>query len=103
VTDSSSFDVVWPRSPLGVQSQRLAHRLDTLRGRTIGFLSDYLFRGDELFPALARELTERYDAVIVSYDVFGNTHGPNEAQVVGEIASILASRGVDAVVSGVGC
>jgi hypothetical protein len=103
VTDSSLFDVVWPRSPLGTQPQRLAARLGTLQGKRIGFLSDYLFRGDELFPVLARELTTRFGAEIVGYDVFGNTHGPNEAQVVGEIPSLLASRSVDAVVSGMGC
>ncbi len=103
MTDTSAFDVVWPRSPLGTQPQRLAERLDTLQGKRIGFLWDYLFRGDELFPVLARELSTRYGAEVVGYDVFGNTHGPNEAQVVGEIPSLLASRGIDAVVSGVGC
>jgi hypothetical protein len=86
-----------------VQPRRLADRLSTLQGKRIGFLSDYLFRADELFPILASELAERYGAEVVGYDVFGNTHGPNEAQVVGEIPSILASRGVEAVVSGVGC
>jgi hypothetical protein len=86
-----------------VQPRRLADRLETLQGKRIGFLSDYLFRADELFPVLARELASRYGVESVSYDVFGNTHGPNEAQVVGEIPSVLASRGVDAVVSGVGC
>jgi hypothetical protein len=103
VTDSSLFDVVWPRSPLGMQPQRLADRLETLQGKRVGFLWDYLFRGDELFPVLARELSTRYGVEVVGYDVFGNTHGPNEAQVVGEIPSLLASRGIDAVVSGVGC
>jgi hypothetical protein len=86
-----------------VQPRRLADRLETLQGKRIGFLSDYLFRADELFPVLARELTDRYGAEVVGYDVFGNTHGPIEAQVIGEIPSLLASRGVDAVVSGVGC
>jgi hypothetical protein len=86
-----------------VQPRRLADRLESLQGKRVGFLSDYLFRADELFPVLARELASRYGVEAVSYEVFGNTHGPNEAQVVGEIPSLLASRGVDAVVSGVGC
>ena len=43
-----------------------------------------------------------YTRELVGYDVFGNIHGPDEAQVVGEIPSIIAARGVDAVVAGVG-
>jgi hypothetical protein len=103
MTDSSSFDVVWPRSPLATQRRRLADRLDTLQGKRVGFLWDYMFRGEELFPVLAGELQRRFDAEIVNYDAFGNTHGPDEAQVVGQIPSMLASRGLDAVVSAVGC
>lgn len=98
-----TYAVVWPRSPLGVRPARLAPRLDSLDGRRIGLLWDYMFRGEELFPVLARELTARYPGVeFVGYDVFGNVHGPDEAQVVGEIPSVIAARGVDAVVAGVG-
>ena len=39
---------------------------------------------------------------VVSYDAFGNLHGPHEAQLVGEVPSVIAARGIDAVVSGVG-
>ena len=98
-----TYAVVWPRSPLGVQAARLAPRLDDLRGRRIGFLWDYMFRGEEVFPVLERELTARFPGVeFVGYDEFGNVHGPDEAQVVGEIPSVIAARGVDAVVAGVG-
>lgn len=97
------YSVVWPKSPRGVRPGRLAPRLDDLRGRRVGLLWDYMFRGEELFPVLERELTARFPGVeLVGYDVFGNIHGPDEAQVVGEIPSIIAARGVDAVVAGVG-
>lgn len=96
------FEVVWPSSPRGVQSNPKAPRLDRLEGKRIGFMWDYLFRGEELFPVLKREL-ERSGAEVVGYEAFGNLHGPNEAQLVGEIASVIAARGIDAVVSGNGC
>ena len=55
-----SYDVVWPGAPLGIERRELAPRLDTLDGKRIGFLWDYVFRGDELFPVLERELAARY-------------------------------------------
>lgn len=48
-----TYEVVWPKSPLGLQTRRPADRLDTLAGKRIGFAWDYLFRGEELFPVLA--------------------------------------------------
>jgi hypothetical protein len=101
----SKFQVVWPGSPRGVQARSLAPRITgTLTGKRVGFLWDYLFRGEELFPVLQRELSNRYPGIeFVGYDGFGNLHGPEEAQLVGEIPSVIAARGVDAVVSGVGC
>ncbi len=99
-----TFDVVWPKSPLGTQARRPAPRLDTLRGKRIGFTWDYLFRGDELFPVLAKELRTRFEGVeIVNYDVFGNLHGPREHELVAQLPAGLARHRVDAVVSGNGC
>ena len=99
-----TFDVVWPKSPLGMQGRRPAARLDTLQGKRIGFAWDYLFRGDELFPVLAKELQTRFDGVeIVNYDVFGNLHGPQEHELVAQLPRGLARHRVDAVVSGNGC
>jgi hypothetical protein len=98
------YDVVWPKSPLGMQSRLPAARLDTLSGKRIGFAWDYLFRGDELFPVLAKELQRRFEGVeIVNYDVFGNLHGPNEAELVDALPAALAMHRVDGVVSGNGC
>lgn len=96
------YDVVWPKSPMATARRPLSPRLvDGLAGTRVGFLWDYLFRGEELFPALA-EVLRSHGAEVVSYDAFGNLHGPHEAQLVGEIPSVIAARGIDAVVSGVG-
>ena len=71
-----SYDVVWPGALSGIEHRDLAPRLDTLEGKRIGFLWDYLFRGDELFPVLERELAARYEgATLVGSETFGNTHG----------------------------
>lgn len=99
-----TYDVVWPRSPRGVQRRRRADRLTSLAGKRVAFLWDYVFRGDELFPVLERELRARFDDIeLLGYDVFGNLHGADEKQRVGRLPDDLRSRGVDAVVSGMGC
>lgn len=98
------YDVVWPRSPRGVQRRRRARRLDSLDGARVAFLWDHVFRGDELFPVLAAELRARFERVeIVGHEEFGNLHGADEIERVGRLPDDLRSRGVDAVVSGMGC
>lgn len=100
----AQYDVVWPRSPRGVQQRRRADRLDTLAGKRVAFLWDHLFRGDELFPVLAEELRRRFEGVeIVDHTEFGNLHGADEKERVGRLPGELRARHVDAVVSGMGC
>ena len=104
VSMEPTYDVVWPRSPRGVQQRRRAPRLDTLTGKRVAFLWDYLFRGDELFPILAEQLEARFAGVeIVGYIEFGSLHGADEKERVAQLPDDLRSRGVDAVVSGMGC
>ena len=103
-TTEPTYDVVWPKSTRGVQRRRLATRLDDLAGKRVAFLWDYLFRGDEIFPVMAAELTARFpDIELVGYEVFGNTHGGDEAEMVAGLPHGLAQRHIDAVVSGMGC
>lgn len=99
-----TYEVVWPRSPVGVQARRAADRLDTLDGRRVAFLWDHLFRGDELFPVLEEELVRRFPGIeIVGHEVFGNTHGADEVERIAALPTELRARHVDAVVSGMGC
>ena len=98
------FDVVWPRPPVGVQSKVPAHRPASLAGKRIGFVWDYMFRGEEIFPILEAELVSRFPGVeIVPYDVFGNIHGGDQAARVKALPHVLAQYRVDAVVCGNGC
>jgi len=100
----STYDVVWPRSPRGVQKRRRSARLDTLDGKRVAFLWDYLFRGDELFPVLAKQLKARFGGVeIVDFTEFGNLHGADEKERVAQLPNDLQIRGIDAVVSAMGC
>lgn len=99
-----TYEVVWPRSPRGIQRRRRAARPDTLAGARVAFLWDHLFRGDELFPVLASELRARFAGIeIVGHEEFGNLHGADEVARVGRLPDDLRTRGVDAVVSGMGC
>ena len=101
---SETYRVVWPRGIQTVAMAELAPRLDSLAGKTVGQLWDDLFRGDEIFPILERELARRYPGVrFVRYDVFGSTHGGNETRVIAQLPERLRALQVDAVISGMAC
>ena len=93
----------WPRSPRQTQLKPLAKRLDTLRGKTVAQLWDYVFRGDEVFSLLEEGLKERYpDIKWVSWKEFGPTHGNEEHEVLAALPRRFKELGVDAAISGMG-
>ncbi len=101
---SGSYRVVWPRGEQTVGVVPLAKRLDSLEGKTVAQLWDFVFRGDEIFPILQDELKKRYPGIkFVSYETFGNTHGEDEGEILKGLPAKLKSLGVDAVISGMGC
>jgi hypothetical protein len=98
------YEVVWPGGQRVAKVTPLSKRLNTLQGKTIGEVWDYLFRGDKIFALLEEELSKRYPGVkFVHYETFGPTHGGEEKRVVGQLASTLKKHGCDAVISSVGC
>ena len=98
------YEAYWPRGPRQNKLKALAPRLDTLAGKKIAFLWDYLFRGDEIFDTLAEALKQRYPGVtFVDYREFGNTHGSEERKVVAALPQRFRELGVDAAISGMGC
>ena len=104
MAQSGKYAVVWPRSERAVEIKALAPRLATLEGKTIAFLWDYLFRGDEIWPILTEELGRRYPGMrFIGWEEFGSTHGDEEHAVLAALPGKLKSLGVDAVVSGMGC
>jgi len=100
----TDYDVVWPRSPRTAEPMPLAPRPSSLEGKRVAFVWDYLFRGDEIFPILERELRRTVPGVrFVSYEAFGTTHGAGERDVLDSFAERFRELGVDAVISGMGC
>lgn len=98
------YRVYWPRTRRRVGIKPLADRPRSLEGKTVAFLWDYVFRGDEIFGLLEKELSARYRGMrFVNWAEFGNTHGSDEHQVVKSLPSRLKELKVDAVISGMGC
>ncbi len=76
---------------------------ESLNGKTIGELLAMGFKGEQMFPIFREELRKRFPEVrFVQYEVFGHTHGQNEAQIVESLPELLKKHGCDAVISGVG-
>jgi hypothetical protein len=96
--------VLWPRGRRVVDRAALAPRLTTLENKTVAFLWDHVFRGDEVFPVVERELARRFPgARFVRWDAFGSIYGADERATVAALPARLRALGVDAVVSAVGC
>ena len=97
------YEALWPRSPRQVELQPLAKRLETLEGKTIAQLWDFVFRGDEVYALLEEGLRARYPNIRwISYKEFGNTHGGEEREVVASLARRFRELKVDASISGMG-
>ena len=75
-----------------------------LTGKRIGFLWDYVFRGEEIFPILEKSISKRYKNVeFVSYENFGSTFGGDEHAALNALPRLLKKLEIDAVISGIGC
>lgn len=98
------FEVVWPRGQQMTGVRPMARRLETLEGKKVAQLWDFLFRGDEVFSILETGLRARYQGIeFVSWREFGNTHGEDEAKILAGLPARLKDMGVSAVISGMGC
>ncbi len=101
---AGKYEVVWPRGKQVIDKATPARRLDTLDGKTVAELWDFVFRGEEIFPVIEAELSARFKGVkFISPDRFGNTHSTEERDVLEALPDRLRELGVDAVISGMGC
>lgn len=104
MTDSYAYEVVWPRGKRVKTEGRLARRLDTLEGKVVCELWDWVFKGDEMFKVWEQKLPKRYPGIIfVSWREFGEIHGGNEKEVLAALPQKLKQYHCDAVICGVGC
>lgn len=98
------YSVVWPCGERRLKIRPLAKRLDTLNGKTVAQLWDYLFAGDEIYQALEGRLRETYpDVKFVSWREFGSTHGINEKEILASLPQRFKELGVDAAISSMAC
>ena len=98
------YEAYWPRGARQQKTRALAPRLDTLEGKTVAQLWDYLFKGDEVFALLEEDLKRRYPGIkFVSWREFGSTHGAVEKDALLRLPKRLKELGVDAVISGMAC
>jgi hypothetical protein len=103
-TNEGIYQVVWPRGQKTSKTKNLSKRLNTLNGKTVGLLWDYVFRGEEIFNIIQNRLSMKFPGIkFVSYDNFGNIHDRDEAMVLAELPAKLEKYGCDAVISAVGC
>ena len=103
-TGERLYEVVWPKGERRLKTRPLAKRLDTLNGKTVAQLWDYLFAGDEVFAALEEELAKTYpDVKWVSWREFGSTHGVNEKELLASLPQRFKELGVDAAISCMAC
>jgi hypothetical protein len=98
------YDTLWPGGKTAISIFPPAPRPGSLRDKTVAFIWDYVFRGDEIFPVLEKALSDIYPTTtFISYDCFGNTFGGDEHGVLERMPQLLAENGVDVAISGVGC
>ena len=98
-----AYDGVWPHGKPAYATRSPVARVADLNNKVIGETWDYLFRGEEWFPSLREELTKRYPGIkFVTYDTFGNLHGPNQRELVAKVPELLKKHKVDAVISAIG-
>lgn len=104
MTESNAYQVVWPRGRRLESGAHLARRLDTLEGKVVCELWDWIFKGDVIFEVFENELAKRYPGIkFVSWKEFGEIHGANEKAVLEALPDKLRSFNCDAVICGVGC
>ena len=98
------YAVVWPCGERRLKVRPLAKRLDTLNGKTVAQLWDFLFAGDEIYDALEVKLRETYPQVnFVSWREFGSTHSINEREILASLPQRFKELGVDAAISSMAC
>jgi hypothetical protein len=103
-SEGGGYEVVWPCGERRLKQRPLAKRLDTLNGKTIAQLWDYLFAGDEVFKAIEEKLSADYpDVKWVSWREFGSTHAVNEKALLASLPQRFKELGVDAAISSMAC
>jgi hypothetical protein len=102
-SDGNVYQVVWPLGRSTETAIALNARFSDSKAKRIGFLWDYIFRGEQMFPLVQAGLAEKFPgSAFVPYTAFGNIHGHDEREVLEALPRRLRDEKLDAVVVGVG-
>jgi hypothetical protein len=103
MSEHETYRVVWPQGAKVFAERDTVERVSDLSGKRIAAIWDYLFRGDEIFASVTKKLAARFPGMeTVSYEVFGNTHGSRQRELLELVPGKLKEHRVDAVISLVG-
>ena len=95
------YAVVHPLGRRVRQKAQRASRPRTLDGATIAELSNHKFDSAFTFAEIEKALLKRFPrAKFVSFERFGDTYGPREAEVIRELPEKLRLYDCDLVISG---
>ena len=98
VDTSVSLKVYDPSGSIEV-TQTYAPRLDTLEGKTIGFVADLAWEDDRTFAIIQKYLEDTYHCTVYGYD---NWPAGIDAitKVNNGIAALMQEKGIDAAIIG---
>src|SRR5262245_1854215 len=103
IVQEPTYEVVWPLGRHVTKPAGLAPALSDLNGKTVCYLWNSAFRGDQIFPILSAELRKLFPGVcIVDQVTMGDAHGLNEREYVANLPKLLESHNAAAVIAGVG-
>lgn len=101
---AADFEVVWPCGERKQGLRPLAKRLETLNGKTVAQLWDYIFFGDQVYAGIEEDLRQQYpDVRFVSWREFGSTHATTEKELLESLPRRFKELGVDAAISSMAC
>lgn len=102
--DPLILEALWPGGETAVDQIAPAARPHSLEGRTVAFLWNSMFRGDEIFPMIERALVQRFTGMrFVHAEALGAIFGGDEHAVLQRLPKRLKDLGVDAAICGMGC
>ena len=103
MSDNIAYEVVWPLAKGTPKGVAMNPRFVDTKAKRIGFIWDYVFRGDHMFPLIQAGLAEKFPgSEFIPYAAFGNIHGHDEREMLEALPDRLRAERIDAVVVGVG-
>ena len=103
--DTNVYEVL---RPIGEQADKgrpsIAPRMPDLRGKTIGQVSNGIFRADEVFSTIGELMKNRFpDVKIIPWTEFPIVSPMGDMdKICGDIREALLEKGCDAVISSTG-